>query len=330
MTASLSQPPKRACPSFAPRCVVSAAIGWMGYPAVLVAAVSLASMMIKRGCPLGVAATASFLAALLVTAVMERISPHVGSWNPSLREAAPDGGYLVIASVTQSASRALGQLLATLALGSWLGPKPWPHGWPLWAQITAAFLLADFGKYWLHRLSHEHAWLWRFHALHHAPTRMYSLNGVRLHPVNLLWNLMLDVGLPLVLGLEGPAIVLVGSFRATISILQHANIELRVGWLSWVLSTPELHQWHHSSRLGEANANYGSTLIVWDVLFGTRHLPRERTAPAALGLSAGGVQPASVVHQLVWPWCEPRAASCRLLRGWRPDGAGRQGSARAG
>ena len=314
-------------------CLLSAVIGWTAYPAILATAVGTALGMIARGFPLGLTAITSFLVALFATWALERFSPHEQAWNPSLREASPDGVYLLLASAAQPAARVLGQLfgvLGALALRSWLGPKPWPPGLPLWAQLILAVLLADLGKYWLHRLSHEHPWLWRFHALHHAPTRMYSLNGVRLHPVNMLWNLTLDMALPLFLGLEGPAIVLVGSFRSAVSILQHGNIEMRLGWLSWVLSTPELHRWHHSSLLGESKANYGSTLIVWDMLFGTRHLPRARRAPARLGLSAGGIEPSNVGHQLVWPWCESRAATCRLLRGWRPNEAGAGDSAKPG
>ena len=59
---------------------------------------------------------------------------------------------------------------------------------------------------------------------------------------------------------------------------------LKLGPLNWVLSTAELHRWHHSTKPEEGNSNYGSNLVLWDLLFGTRFLPREHP-PVELGLS---------------------------------------------
>jgi ornithine lipid hydroxylase len=292
-------------------------LAWVFYPAVLGGSLMVSAELLRRGVSPGSSTTIAFVAALLVVFAVERVQPHERSWNASPREAALDLGYLAIAGATQGVAAGIAQVVGvvtTLALASWLGPKPWPGGWPAWAQALLAFGLADLGKYLLHRLSHERAWLWRFHAAHHAPVRMYSLNGVRLHPVNILWNLVLDIGVSVALGLQGRELALVATFRGTITVLQHANIELRLGPLNWLLSTPTLHQWHHSSELAESNANYGASLIVWDVLFGTRRLS-SAGVPAALGLAPGAVHPRRLWHQLVWPWCEHRASTCRWTRG---------------
>lgn len=293
-----------------------AALSVSAYPLTLVATVAAAAALLERGAPAAVVSTAAILAVLALTAILERLSPHVPAWNEAAAaDVRTDAAYLATAWIPQAAARALGQAVAvllTLGLGAWLGPKPWPPGWPLWTQILLAVLVADLGKYWLHRLSHERAALWRFHAAHHSPGRMYSLNGLRLHPVNMLWNLALDVGVPLLLGLQGSAVVLAGVFRSTVSLLQHANVSLRLGPLNWIFSTPALHQWHHSRVLAEGNTNYGSTFILWDVLFGTRFLPAQRTAPEALGLAGGAVHPRRFLSQLLWPFCEKRAQTCRL------------------
>jgi sterol desaturase/sphingolipid hydroxylase (fatty acid hydroxylase superfamily) len=291
------------------------------YPSVLISSVSVALALVDHGAAAGVAVTAAFLLALGAMAALERVRPRDRRWNPSGREAATDGAYLVMAAILQRFVAAFAHALAVtigVAVVGWLVRRGWPHAGSSWGLAMIAFALADFGKYGLHRVAHERPWLWRFHAVHHAPARMYALNGVRLHPVNLLWNVGLDIGVPVLLGLDGRAIVLIAALRGAASVLQHANVEMRLGALNWIFSTPELHQWHHSSRLDEGSANYGSTLIVWDVVFGTRLPPRDRAAPAALGLSAGSVHPRALVHQLVWPWCERRAATCRSLRGWQP------------
>ena len=46
--------------------------------------------------------------------------------------------------------------------------------------------------------------------------------------------------------------------------------------LPYLVGSAETHRWHHSRVPRESNANYGSTVIVWDLVFGTWFLPRER------------------------------------------------------
>ena len=58
---------------------------------------------------------------------------------------------------------------------------------------------------------------------------------------------------------------------------------MRVGALNWVLSTADLHRWHHSREVEESNANYGANLILWDLVFRTRRSPTG-PSPATLGL----------------------------------------------
>ena len=295
------------------------------YPAIVVSSLLLATELMRHGATAGMTTSIVFVVVLLATAVLERIRPHEPVWNARLPELRQDAAYLVLASVLQSAGKFVGQLLAvgvSLVVLELLGGRTWLVGVPLWARVGVALLLSDLAKYALHRLAHERPWWWRFHAEHHAPTRMYSLNATRLHPVNLLWNVALDAAAPVLLGLDARAVVLVAVFRGTISVLQHANVRLVLGPLDWIFSTPALHQWHHSAALGEANSNYGSTFILWDVLFGTRHLPCARRAPVALGLADGAPHPLGLRHQLVWPWCASRASSCRSLRGWQPTADG--------
>ncbi len=277
----------------------------LAYPVVLVGAVGLAAALLDRGLSPGLVTTAVFVAALAVTSGLERVMPHRRAWYPTRADLALDGQYVALMAGTQVVARNLATLLAALvavAFVTSIGPRHWPLAWPLRGQVPLALALADFGKYWLHRLAHTRAWLWRFHAAHHAPDRMYALNGVRLHPINALWNLVLDAGVPLALGLDGRAVVLAASFRAAVGVLQHADVALPPGPLDWLLSTPVLHQWHHSTATIEADANYGSTFIVWDVVFGTRRLPRDRGAPDALGLADGARHPARLAAQLAWPW----------------------------
>jgi sterol desaturase/sphingolipid hydroxylase (fatty acid hydroxylase superfamily) len=70
---------------------------------------------------------------------------------------------------------------------------------------------------------------------------------------------------------------------ATNGFFQHCNVRLRYGILNYVVGSAETHRWHHSRVPKESNANYGNTVIIWDLLFGTWYLPKEREVES-LGL----------------------------------------------
>ena len=98
-----------------------------------------------------------------------------------------------------------------------------------------------------------------------------------------LMQMLLD-SVPFVLMAVDPAVLsLYYLSYATNGFFQHCNIDLRYGLLNYVVGSAETHRWHHSREPREANANYGNTVIVWDVLFGTWFLPADR-AIGALGL----------------------------------------------
>jgi len=186
------------------------------------------------------------------------------------------------------------------ALSRALGATLWPLEWPLLAQLALALVIAELPQYWLHRLQHEHEALWRFHATHHSAPRLYWLNAARFHPVDI--SLLYVVGyLPLVaLGCPEVVIMLFTLFDAVFGMLQHSNIAMRLGPLNRLFSAAQPHRWHHSRTLVEANTNYGSNLIVWDLLFGTFFLP-EREPPEAIGIGDMPDFPQQYAAQLVSP-----------------------------
>lgn len=157
---------------------------------------------------------------------------------------------------------------------------------PLAARVALAFVVAETGFYWGHRLSHEIPWLWRFHALHHTAERMHFLTNTRNHPVDMVITRLFGLAPLYMLGLAGPS--LAGS--ATPALLMvlgnvwgffiHANLRWRLGPLEWIVTTPAFHHWHHS-RHDHINRNYASTLPFLDRLFGSHYLPKHW--PAEVG-----------------------------------------------
>jgi sterol desaturase/sphingolipid hydroxylase (fatty acid hydroxylase superfamily) len=144
-------------------------------------------------------------------------------------------------------------------------------------------LVVDFLRYWLHRAAHENKYLWQLHSVHHSVEQLYWLNTARFHPLEKALQMSLD-SLPfLLMAVDERVLALYYIAYATNGFFQHSNIRLRFGVLNYVIGSAELHRWHHSRKPKESNANYGNNVIIWDLLFGTWYLPKDRDIQA-LGL----------------------------------------------
>jgi sterol desaturase/sphingolipid hydroxylase (fatty acid hydroxylase superfamily) len=143
---------------------------------------------------------------------------------------------------------------------------------PLWVQAALIIVLSDFLSYWLHRGFHSGR-LWRFHAVHHSPTTLDWMSAVRVHPVN---DAVMRVGsaVPLVaLGLAPVAVAGVVPFLTFMAIFIHANLDWDWGPLRGVIASPRFHRWHHTSEEEGRDKNFAGIFPLWDILFGTYHMP---------------------------------------------------------
>jgi len=280
-------------------------VGRAAYPAIMLLAVAALWVTLRAGGSLLWAPYAVVAAAALVILGIERLIPYRGQWRPTAGDLADDGLFMIVV-----------QILVPLALGwiaVWLTQRllrdggfvlaVWPAQWPIWAQVLLKLAAGDFLRYWLHRWSHEHALLWCLHAVHHHPPKLYSVNVFRFHPADKALQFLCD-SLPFILLGVGP-VVLAYYFviYATSGLFQHCNGDLRLGWLNYLVSGPEVHRWHHSQLVEESNHNYAHTLIVWDLLFGTYYRPRG-VHVGRLGLLEEGY-PARFGGQLLAPFRRP-------------------------
>jgi len=185
----------------------------------------------------------------------------------------------------------------------------WPSDWPLMIQVMLGLLIAEFGLYWTHRLSHEVAFFWRFHAIHHAVTRLWFFNTGRFHFVDSLLSIV--AALWLLLLFEAPMEVFqwVSITTAFIGILTHCNVDMRCGWLNLLVNTPELHRWHHSKHLHEGNRNYGENLMLWDHVFRSWYHAEYRPSKD-IGIKE--LSPADFWGQLLWPFLTDRKRQQRV------------------
>jgi sterol desaturase/sphingolipid hydroxylase (fatty acid hydroxylase superfamily) len=255
----------------------------------------------------------------LAIIVAERVLPFRPAWNSPHGDVGTDVLHALVSGVgTTQLARGLVGLTGGAAaawLSSALGGTLWPVAWPLVLQLALALLIAELPQYWLHRWQHEHDALWRFHAVHHSAPRLYWLNAARFHPVDL--GLLYVVGyVPLVvLGCPPEVILLFALFDAVFGMFQHSNVDARLGPLNWIFSMAEPHRWHHSRVLVEANSNYGSNLILWDLAFGTFFLPRDREPPANIGIAELPAYPTGYLAQVAAPfrWARVRAEAARAV-----------------
>ena len=248
----------------------------------------------------------SMVAAVIITG-LERVLPYEAQWSRSHGDVPTDLVYAV------SSLFAAPRLFDTLALAalvpltgslSW-GVGLWPGDWPWGFQVLLAVVLGEFGSYWWHRLLHRWAPLFRLHATHHSAPRLYWLNATRFHPLDNIPMYALHVVPLTLLGVGEPVLVGFTVWSLVHGFFQHANVDLRLGPLNYFFSMAELHRWHHSRDIAEANHNYGSNCIVWDLVFGTFYWPRERRPPADVGLSELPDFPQRLVPQLLSPFLWP-------------------------
>ena len=146
---------------------------------------------------------------------------------------------------------------------------------PRWPQFAFAFVLGDFLLYWIHRWFHGRT-LWRFHAVHHSSEKLDWLSGVRAHPVNDVFANALLVFPFILLGFDPVAAASAGPLLGIFALLGHADVDWDWGPLRLVVVSPAYHRWHHSKAPEAIDKNFASFLPLWDILFGTLYLPRDR------------------------------------------------------
>lgn len=244
----------------------------------------------------------------LSIAVLERALPYRASWLRSHQDFGTDLVHMLLTQIV--IPRVLGPLWpallvgATAALAARFGAALWPHELPLPLQLALVLVIAEFGRYWIHRAAHESALLWRLHAVHHSSERLYWLNAGRFHPLEKVLFLIPEVVPFVLLGTNEQALSMYFVFNGVHGLFQHANIRVTLGPLNYIFSMSELHRWHHSRLIEESNSNYGNNLILWDLVFGTYLNPSDRQI-GSIGLLSESY-PARYLGQLMAPFRRER------------------------
>lgn len=150
--------------------------------------------------------------------------------------------------------------------------------------VVLSLLLADFGLFVQHWLSHHVPALWALHKVHHSAEAMTPLTVYRMHPLDEWMGICassLGLGVasatmtswfpgtftvPMVLGVP----VVYFLFYATAYNLRHSHV--RVGFgpaVERFISSPAQHQIHHSADPAHLNKNLAFMFSFWDWMFGS-------------------------------------------------------------
>jgi sterol desaturase/sphingolipid hydroxylase (fatty acid hydroxylase superfamily) len=261
----------------------------------------VAELVVAQGNAWAYALLIPLLAVAYLTAFgAEKIAPFFEGWND--HEAHGDTQANILHVIVYEYQSIVGVLLIPVIC--WLFPFQgiWPTQWPMWGQVLMAFVISDFAFMMMHYLSHRWAPLWRLHAVHHGVGRLYGFNGVLRHPLHQVID-MIAANMPLVIiGMPVPVAVVLGFLISITLIVQHSNVDARLGPLQKHFSIGRVHHLHHVNWGTEGDCNFGLLLTIWDRLLGTFHEKPPRPITAAdLGVDEVPNFPKSYIEQVLFP-----------------------------
>lgn len=174
---------------------------------------------------------------------------------------------------------------------------------PIWLQVLVALLTIDLLTYVRHYFMH--VFLWKFHAIHHAPKDINWITSYRLHPIEYFITISFQFLMLYMIGFDGKAngyamIILIG-----FNIFTHLNMNLEFkGFMRYVISCPNYHRWHHATDKEAINKNFVAIFPFIDRIFGTYYFP-EGKLPKTYGVYADNDSekiPDGFLNQMVYPF----------------------------
>lgn len=267
----------------------------VAYPVLLVAVLVVPLAALHLGWDFGVVSLLFLAGTIAYLIALERVIPYDRAWHPVKREWWVYGTYFLLSFTAGG----LAQLPTWAVLTAVARPEPFMS---IWLEIPAALLLGSLVGYTVHRVSHNNAWLWRLHGVHHAPEKVnVATNGVNQAGDVFLAQVLVQLSLAFA-GFSAQSVFAVGLFVIAQGYFVHANVDVRLGLLSYVVAGPEAHRLHHSTDVSEAG-HYSADLVLWDVVFGTfTWAPGRR--PDAVGLADPMSFPptSAILANLLTPW----------------------------
>ncbi len=171
----------------------------------------------------------------------------------------------------------LGLFMKTAVFAGYLGlfqrrlfDLPGDSAW-VW---LACFVGVDFLYYWFHRKSHEVAFLWAAHAVHHQSEEYNLTVALRQGALQGWFSWVFYLPLALV-GFPPVVFLACSSFNTLYQFWIHTRLIGHLGPVERLFNTPSHHRVHHGRNPEYIDRNHAGVFIVWDKLFGTFAPERE-------------------------------------------------------
>ncbi len=175
------------------------------------------------------------------------------------------GNLLVTAVVKVGLYSVLLVLYNILPWKDWLPRFGEAGSWITWVSCLIAI---DFSRYWAHRIAHEQRFWWATHVTHHSSEQYNFSVSFRLSWTQ---HIKLIFFLPAVMVGFDPVIFFICTQIETLyQFWIHTEfIKKLPAPIEYIFTTPSHHRVHHAINECYIDKNYGSTLIIWDRMFGT-------------------------------------------------------------
>ena len=145
--------------------------------------------------------------------------------------------------------------------------------WPIAVQVLFFLVTHDLYIYLFHRFQHSNKVFWRIHEAHHSGKEVDFLSGSRSHIIEIIIKQTIEFAPIVLLGADPAVIPIKALLDAMFGMFIHANINVKLGKLKYIINTPELHLWHHANYREVFHANFSTKFSIWDHLFGTAYDP---------------------------------------------------------
>lgn len=141
---------------------------------------------------------------------------------------------------------------------------------PGWLSLLLGFVFVDFLHWLQHVLHHKVPWFWHFHAVHHSQRNINLFTDYRYHVGEYLVRQTVYFIPLMMFGVELPEMVLLSLFLVWHARFYHSNIKSNLGFLRYIIVTPQSHRVHHSIEAQHRDKNYGAFFSFWDRIFRTQ------------------------------------------------------------
>jgi sterol desaturase/sphingolipid hydroxylase (fatty acid hydroxylase superfamily) len=176
--------------------------------------------------------------------------------------------------------------------------------WSGWRalEIGACFMVAELINWLAHWVKHRVPYLWTFHLQHHVESHYNTTLTLHTHGLEVVVTGALMSATLVLCGFSQLAIdVFLLSYFAA-NLYKHCSAKMSLGPLDWLIVSPAFHRVHHAKH---ENANFGSVLTLWDVVFRTARFVKDEDA-YALSLGTTGDEPFGFKDEML-AFIRPRA-----------------------